>query len=136
MAKVIKGGGAPAAGGEEIGVITPDTGFADIPRKKPAIVSKESYEAGNEARKIVSDAEAKAQAAIAQAEGKAQEIIAEAQKEAEELKGKAHGEGFTQGSNEAASKYTEIIASHSKRMEQKEAEVANQIRQLALAIAK
>ena len=36
----------------------------------------------------------------------------------------------------AAAKYTEMITKHSRRLDQKEGEVAAQIRQLALAIAK
>jgi flagellar biosynthesis/type III secretory pathway protein FliH len=137
MAKVIKGTGAPT---DDFGAISPDTGFtdgfADTPRKKPAIVSREAYEAGNEARKIHQDADQRAQSVINEAEQKAQAILAQAETEAEQLKTAASEQGFKQGADEAAQKYTAMILEHSKRMDQKEAQVAVQVRQLSLAIAK
>jgi flagellar biosynthesis/type III secretory pathway protein FliH len=135
MAKVIKGGGALGVG-EELGTISPDTGFADMPRKKPAIVSKEEYAAGNDARKIVGDAETRAQSIVAEAEAKAQEIVAAAQQQAEQLREQAKQQGHAEGSNEASAKLMEVVATSSRRLEQREAEAAGQIRQLSIAIAK
>jgi flagellar biosynthesis/type III secretory pathway protein FliH len=130
--KIIKGGGTD--GSSSIGTL--DDGNFDAPRKKAAIVSKEEFDAGNDARKIVADAQQKAAQIIADAEAKAQEITEQAQQQADQMKAGAHEEGFKQGSDEAAGKYTQMIAEHSQRMEAKENEVANQIRQLSLAIAK
>ena len=139
MAKVIKGTGAPTI--DDLGTISPDSGFAelgglDAQRKKPAIVSREVFEAGNEAKKIHQDADYKAQGLISAAEQKGQAIIAQAHAEAEQMKASAHSDGFKQGADEAAQKYTAMILEHSKRMDQKEAQVAVQVRQLSLAIAK
>ncbi len=131
MAKVIKGPGS-----EDLGAITPDTGFAELTRKKSAIIGKDVFEAQGEAKKIAGDAESKAGTIVAAAEQRAAEIVAQAQAEAEQMKAGAHGEGFKQGADEAAAKYTEMIVKHSRRLDQKESEVAAQIRQLALAIAK
>lgn len=141
MAKVIKGVGVPPAGAsEERGVndlgINPETGFADLPRKKPAIVSKEEFAAGNDARKVVVDAEKRAEGILAEAEREAREIVARGQTEAAELKASAHDLGLAEGSDQAAAKFTDLIAQHARRMEKKENEAAGQIRQLALAIAK
>ena len=129
--KIIKGsgGGGDAASLDE-------GGFSDMPRKKAAIVSKEEFDAQSDARKIVADAQAKAQQIVAEAEAKAQAITTAAQAEADQMKATAHDQGFKEGADEAASKYTEIIATHSVKMEAKENEVAGQIRQLSLAIAK
>lgn len=129
--KIIKGGGA---GGTTDAAPLDQDGFE--PRKKAAIVSKEEFDAGNDARKIVSDAQAKAQQIIAEAEARAAEITQQAQTEADAMKAGAHDEGFKQGSDEAASRYTEMIAQHSVKMEAKENEVAVQIQKLSLAIAK
>ena len=136
MAKVIKGTGAPIGSGEELGAISPDTGFADVVRKRPAVVTRETFDAGNDAKRIVADAEAKAQQIVAEAEQKATEIQRQAQVEAEQLRAGAEQQGFKQGSDEAAAKFTELIAEHSKKMEAAESSVANQVRQLSLAIAK
>ena len=134
-AKVIKGSGGGSSDGTDVGSIDPDSGFGEI-RKKPMVVTAKTFEAGNDAKKIVGDAESKAQAIVADAEAQAADIIAKAQAEAEQMKATAHDNGFKEGSDQAASQYTQMIAEHSKRMEQKEGEVANQIRQLSLAIAK
>src|SRR4029079_12504934 len=105
--KVIKGRGV---GGEasDVGSISPDTGFGEL-RKKPAIVTKETFDAGNEAKKIVGGAEGRAQQIVSDAEAQAQQIIAKAQAEAEQMKGSAHEDGFKEGSDQAAAQYTEII---------------------------
>ncbi len=133
MAKVIKGTGG--AGTDDLGTLSPDAGLADV-RKKPAIVSREEFDAGNEARKIVADAQARAEQIVADAKELAQQILGEANTEAEQMKATAHDTGFKEGADQAAAQYTQVIAEHSKRMERKEQEVAGQIRQLSLAIAK
>ncbi len=94
MAKVIKGTGAPIGTSEELGAISPDTGFADVVRKRPAVVSKEVFDAGNEAKRITADAEQKAAQIIAEAEAKAAEIQQQAQVEAEQLRAGAEKKGF------------------------------------------
>jgi type III secretion protein L len=134
MAKVIKGTGAPV-GTEELGTLSPDAGLADV-RKKSAIVSREEFDAVNDARKIVADAQQRASQIIADAEQQAEQISQAAQAEAFELRAGAHEQGFKEGADEAGAKYLQVIAEHSQRMEKKEGEVASQIRQLSLAIAK
>jgi|GEM_PF-1492778 len=144
MAKVIKGSSnisMPPADlndpqEEETGLINPETGFSDVTRKKPAIVSKELFEANNEARKVLTEAEQKAQQLVTEAEDKAKDIIAQAEEEAARMKEQARQEGFAQGSHESADKYTQMILEHSQRLEKKESEVANQVLKLSMAIAK
>lgn len=138
MAKVIKSSGVPPTGIDEIelGTISPDTGFADIARKKAGVVSKDVYDANNEAKKIILEAEQKATEILQEAENQAQLVIAQAEEKGQEILINAKDEGLKQGADQAAAQYTEAVLEHSRRMDQKEAEVANQVRQLSLAIAK
>lgn len=104
--------------------------------RKPQVVSKGVFEAGGEAKRIVAEAEQRAQQIIADAEAKMAEAAQQAQVEADQMRATASEEGFKQGSDEAAAKFTEMITEHSKRLEAAESSVANQVRQLSLAIAK
>lgn len=132
--KIIKGPGTPTGTLDSGAPIDPDTGFEV--RKRAAVIGKDEFDASNNAARIMADTQAKAAQIIADAEAKASEITQQAQTEADAMKASAHDDGFKAGSDQAAAQYTQMISEHSQRMEAKENEVANQIRQLSLAIAK
>lgn len=140
MAKVIKG--TSPTGADELATTPVDTSMGglgelgDAPRKGAAIISSRTFEAQNDSRKIISEAEAKAAQIIADAEAQAQQVLADAQAEAEQMRAAAHDNGFKEGADQAAAQYTQVIAEHSARMEQKETQVAMQVQQIALAIAR
>ena len=101
MAKVIKGPGS-----EDMGAITPDTGFAELTRKKSAIIGKDVFEAQGEAKKIAGDAESKENQSASSPPAERRSGRKSSRKheaEAEQMKAGAHGESFTkQGADEAA----------------------------------
>lgn len=119
MGKVIKKSAA------EGGDITPDTGFVDVAVRRAPIIDKDVFEARGEAQQVRGRALAEAD-----------EIRRQAEADAEAIKEQAYQAGYQEGRDAGAAELSEIVASASARLQQIEAQVEPQLRDLAITIAR
>ena len=118
MVKVIKSNDV------DLGDISPDTGFAETKRRSP-VVKGEMVAARSDA-----------QAYMDQARTEIERLRQEAELEAEQIKASAYELGLEEGRAAGAAELTEVVARASARMQQIEAQVEPQLRELALTIAR
>jgi len=120
MGKVIKKG--------ETGVsdLSPETSFDDgSVARRPGIIKSETVDAKGEAQRI-----------LERAQVEAAELKHQAELEAEKLKAIAYDAGMEEGRNNAAAELSEVVSKASLRLQQIEAQVEPQLRELALTIAR
>ncbi len=129
MGKVIKRGTA------EFGDISPETGFPE-PKERPPIAPDSANRRGAVIDRDVFEARSEAQQIRDRALAEAEEMRKAAEVESEEIKARAYQLGYQEGRDTGAAELTELIANHSVRLEQIEAQAEPQLRDLAVAIAR
>jgi flagellar biosynthesis/type III secretory pathway protein FliH len=109
----------------DLGDISPETGFADSTSRRAPVIKGETADARSEAQTI-------RERALAEAE----RIRNEAEEEAVRLKEEACKDGYAKGRDQGAAELAEVVAKASMRLQQIEAQLVPQMRDLAVTIAK